>query len=195
MDAWQKFKSAKMKELKEHEKSGKADMEIMELVHEINSAPNLVTTSSCAGRINLVEYDLEQGKKTANFHKKWHRTVTGEEVELALCDYTEKNPLWFKVEPFILHVAAKDVTAAVLFLKLVRAVGVKRGGIQTIGKDKVMIEIQGNGVMVIPVEPVNGEWGKIVAIANEMMKKNFEVVKKLGDLPWNLERKRTKNKK
>jgi len=184
MDAWQKFKSEKIKELKQHEDSGKADLQIMPLVHKINSASDLVTTSSCFGRIILLEYELDEGKKTADFHKKWHRIVSSEEVELALSEYTDERQLWFKVDPFILHVAAKNLKAAQGFLKLVRSVGVKRGGIQSIGKDKVMIEIQGNGIMAIPTRPINGEWTKIIVIANKMMNKNLEVIKKLEALSW-----------
>ena len=182
-----------MKELREHEKANKADEGIKPLVHRINSAPDFVTTSSCAGRINLVEYDLNEGKKTADFYKKWHRVVSSEEVELALSGYTDKKMLWFKVEPFILHVAAKDLKAAMRFLKLVRSVGVKRGGIQAIttGENgKVMIEVQGNGQIIIPVEPVQGEWTKIIAIANKMMNKNLEVLKKLEALKWKSSSKR-----
>jgi len=185
--SWKTFKSSKLKELLEHEESGKADSEIIPLVHRINSASDFVTTSSCAGRINLVEYDLNEGKKTADFFKKWHRVVSSEEVELALSEYTDKKMLWFKVEPFILHIAAKDITAAMRFLKLVRSVGVKRGGIQTIitgENDKVMIEVQGNGQMIIPVEPVQGEWTKIIVIANQMMIKNKEVIRKMENLKW-----------
>lgn len=73
------------------------------------------------------------------------------------------------------------------FLKLVRSVGVKRGGIQTIttGENgKVMIEVRGNGQLIIPIEPVQGEWTKIIAIANRMMNKNIEVIKKMEHLKW-----------
>jgi tRNA wybutosine-synthesizing protein 3 len=184
MDSWKKFKVAKLKELGEHEKANRADAGIMPLVHKINSSPDFVTTSSCAGRIVLLEYDIEKGKKTADFFRKWHRVVSSEEVELGIADHGENIPLWFKVEPFILHVAAKDVKAAVRFLSLVRSVGVKRGGIQTIGKGKVMIEVQGNGQMIIPVGPVNGEWTAITAMANRMLNRNREVLKKMEMLKW-----------
>ena len=137
---WDSFKSVKMEELEEHEEEGKTDREMMLLINKINSAPDFVTTSSCLGRINLLEYNLDEGKKSAEFHKKWHRIVSSEEVEMAISEYNNKTPLWFKVEPFILHVAAKDIASAQRFLKLVRSVGVKRGGIQSISKDKVMID-------------------------------------------------------
>jgi len=181
---WDSFKSAKMEELEEHEEEGKTDKAMMVLINKINSAPDLVTTSSCIGRINLLEYNLTEGKKSAKFHKKWHRMVSSEEVEMAISEYNNKTPLWFKVEPFILHVAAKDIASAQRFLKLVRSVGVKRGGIQSISKDKVLIEVQGNGYMAIPVEPFTGEWNKILTIANRMMIMNMEVIKKMEKRNW-----------
>jgi len=103
---------------------------------------------------------------------------------MAISEYNNKTPLWFKVEPFILHVAAKDIASAQRFLKLVRSVGVKRGGIQSISKDKVLIEVQGNGYMAIPVEPFTGEWNKILTIANRMMIMNMEVIKKMEKRNW-----------
>jgi hypothetical protein len=38
--------------------------------------------------------------------------------------------------------------------------------------------------MAIPVEPISGEWTKIVAIANRMMNMNIEVIKKMEKLKW-----------
>jgi tRNA wybutosine-synthesizing protein 3 len=181
---WRKFKSQKLKELKEHVESGKADARIMALVDKINEAPDLVTTSSCTGRIVLLEFDLDERKKTSEFYKKWHRIVRAEEVELAVADHNQEVDLWFKVQPFILHVAAKDIKAAQRFLKLMRTVGVKRGGIQTIAKGKVMLEVQGNDNMAIPVAPIEARWNELVSLANKMFKKNIEVLDKLEELAW-----------
>lgn len=181
---WKKFKIQKLTELKTHEESGKADKRIMALVYRINEAPDLVTTSSCTGRINLLEFDLDERKSTAEFYKKWHRMVRAEEVELAVTAHNQERQLWFKVEPFILHVAAKDLKAAQRFLKLMRSVGVKRGGIQTLAKDKVMLEVQGNGYLAIPVAAFDGRWNDVIMIANKMFKKNLEVLDKLEAINW-----------
>ena len=143
--------------------------------------PLFVTTSSCSGRFVLLEFNIETSKKEAKFYKRWHRTVTAEEVELALSEYPEtKNlPLWFKVEPFIFHVAAKDLNTAKKFLETVRKIGIKRGGIQTVSANKIMIEIQGTGYMAIPTWAINGEWTKVIDIGNEILERNFKMLKKM----------------
>ncbi len=179
MFSWEAFKLSKLRELKRCDDAGKTDKRMMQLVRKINSVENLVTTSSCAGRIVLLEYNLNEGKKTANFYKKWHREVKAKEIKSAIMNYSKKKPLWFKTEPFILHVVAKNLDSALRFLTIVRSVGVKRGGIQAIGKNKVIIEIQGNGQMIIPLWAVKGEWIKITDIANNILRRNFIVLEKI----------------
>ena len=222
---WEEFKKKKENELGEAILKNKVDEPIKRVLKIINKNKDWVTTSSCSGRIVLLS--IKEGKKDADFYKKWHGKVKAEEVELAIIHYdpanlekvcncqsddchntnlkkvcncqsddchitnlkkvcncqsddchNEKN-LWFRVEPFILHIAARNVNSANEFLKLVRKGGVKRGGIQTITDKKAMIEIQGNGQMIIPVNYVEGQWNKIIELSNEMLDKNFKHLKKL----------------
>ncbi len=181
---WDKFRKERISALEDSVKKKRVDEKILGLLKKINRSPDLVTTSSCAGRIVFLANDIYKRKKTASFYKKWHRKVDAEEVELALSAYAEKLPLWFRVEPFILHVTAKDVEAAAGFLKKARAAGVKRGGIQTVTAEKVTIEIQGSVLMIIPVDAVMGEWEKITDTANRMFDINLSQIKKLEKIRW-----------
>lgn len=174
---WEKFKEKKEKELEVAIKKNHVDVPIKKLLKIINKNKNWVTTSSCSGRIVLLS--IQEGKKDADFYKKWHGKVKAEEVELAIVHYDEKKPLWFRCEPFILHIATKNMKSAKDFLDNVRRKGVKRGGIQTITDKKVMVEIQGNGQIIIPIDYVDGKWNKIIELANDMLEKNFKHLKKL----------------
>lgn len=169
---WKKFKENKTKELEEHLKKNSVDEQIIPLIKKINKNPNLVTISSCAGRIIL----QSEGKE--EFHRKWHREVKPEEIELAIIDYTKDKLLWFRCEPFILHIAAKDEKTALEFLKKIRIKGVK-GGIESISKHKIIIEVQGTGNISIPINYVEGSWNKIILLANEMLEENFKKIKEL----------------
>ena len=177
--SWSNFRKIRKKLLELAIRHEKVDEPIIELLQLIFKNKNLVTLSSCSGRIVLIEFDFKGRKKTARFFRKWHRKVESEEVELALAEHTGERTLWFKVEPFILHVAARNINSANTFLEKIRGCGVKRGGIQSIKKDKVTIEVQGNNQIIMPVNYVEGEWNKIIEIANTMLDDNFSVLKKL----------------
>lgn len=176
---WGEFRKQRLRDFDEALAAKKVDEGIIPLLKKINKNENLVTTSSCSGRIVLLEFDLNRRKQTAKFYAKWHREVGVEEVESAVSGYTKKPPLWFKVEPFILHVSARDYGAAEAFMARARRAGVKRGGMQGAGKGRVAIEIQGTAWMAFPVEAAKPRWAEMVAIANRIMKINAEQTKKL----------------
>ena len=207
---WKMFKKQKLEELENASQENKVDDSITPLLNILNKHENIVTTSSCYGRIVLLEYDLKKGKRESNFYKKWHKKVKSEEVEDAIRNYTtpkgvrELEPslygirgyysrgvirkkmspsiagalLWFKVEPFILHVACNGLESAKWFLEKIRTCGVKRGGIQTISK-KVMIEVQGHGQIIFPLKYVKIKWKELIKIANDMMSKNAATIRKI----------------
>lgn len=177
--SWKNYRETKIAALRKAIVEQKADKNILALLERINVNPDLVTLSSCSGRIDLLVYDIEKGKKESTHYAKWHDPVLPEELEIKLTSYASKLPLWFKTEPFILHVAAKDLGSAVKFMKKIRENGVKRGGIQGVGKEHVAMEFQGTGYMAFPVEHVRGEWNEIIKIANSMLWKNLEFVKRL----------------
>jgi tRNA wybutosine-synthesizing protein 3 len=181
---WDSFRNTRIKLLEEAISEGKVDEKIIPLLKKINENKDLVTISSCYGRIVLLGFDVAKTKKTSTFYQKWHRRVSEEEVELALANYTGRLPLWFKVEPFILHVAAKDMPAAIDFLTKMRKAGVKRGGIQGIQKDRANIEMQGTISLAFPVDAFEGSWNDMIAMANKMMELNEKQVKKLERIKW-----------
>jgi len=181
--SWKTFKEAKIAAYCKAKEKGEVDPDIVALVESINENPDLVSLSSCSGRINLLRFDIDERKSTAEFFAKWHGLVEKEEFEMRLYSYTEKMQLWFKVEPFILHVAAKDLESASGFLEKIRKSGVKRGGIQAISKEKVLMEVQGNDYIAVPTDSVE-EWGPLLDIANRMMERNLDLLGKLEKLEW-----------
>ncbi len=179
---WKNFRSDRLKVFENALKENKVDEGIIPLVKKINQNENLVTTSSCFGRIVFLGSDLT--KKNTEFYRKWHKVADLEEVELAAASYTGKLPLWFRVEPFILHVSAKDFKSAEEFLIKMRNAGVKRGGIQGTSKGRVVIEVQGTVGMAVPIEVIDCRWNELVELANRMMETNSKQIKKLEKMEW-----------
>ncbi|MFH1221525.1 MAG: hypothetical protein V1492_00390 [Candidatus Micrarchaeota archaeon] len=178
------FRKQRLQALEDAVAAKKVDEGIIKLLEKINDNSDLVTTSSCFGRITLLEFDLNKRKQTAAFFRKWHHKVDLEEVEIAASSHDGKLPLWFKVEPFILHVSAKDYPAAEAFMLKMRAAGVKRGGIQGAMKDKVPVEVQGTVWMSVPIDAIEPRWELLTAVANKMLDINAAQVRKLEKIKW-----------
>ncbi len=181
---WGEFKKSKLDYLQDHLDKGKVDLEILELLNIINEDKNYVTSSSCYGRLSLLEID--QSKKDAHFYKKWHRLVEFEEVDKSINEYNSDKKLWFNCESFILHVFTKDLDSANEFLKLCRKAGLKRGGIWII-KEFPFIEVFGTSSFSFPLFDkkllISKEYLEYsVEEANTTLAKNYKQVKKLSDV-------------
>jgi len=83
--------------------------------------------------------------------------VTCEEVASAI-DAHEKNILFLRLEPLILHVGCRDIEAAERLLKICKKAGLKRSGIyQT--RPRIIAEVIGVDCLQMPI----GRNGRVLA--------------------------------
>lgn len=174
---WGRFKRTKVEKLK---KEG-ADRKIAPLLKTINQYKGFATSSSCSGRIVLL--GIKEGKKDAVFYRKWHRKVTIKEVDSAIRKYKGKKELWFRCEPFILHLFARDSGSAKRFLAACKKAGIKRGGISSL-HPRIFIEVIGTHGFALPAYDgralVDREYLKyVVSIANRKMELNSIQLRRL----------------
>ncbi len=161
----------------------KVDPQAISFCKFMESTDNYFTSSSCSGRIVLLEVNKQETKKEAAFHAKWHRTVKFQEIWKEL-NKKSKDELWFKMEPFILHVGTNNEENARKFLEVVKDCGIKRGGIQVLKEGKIIFEINGTQHISCPVKKgkkilIDKNYAKIlVAKANKKLEKNYEILKK-----------------
>ena len=166
------------------DKEKKADKQIIPMCRFISKTKNYFTSSSCAGRIILLQLPKEENKKDATFHRKWHRKVKEKELWEGIEDKTI-GELWFKLDPFILHIGADSLENARNILKVMKKIGIKRGGIMVTKPGKFLIELLGTQVLAFPVKKddkiiVNKEvMGYMLRRANEKLEKNYLLLKKL----------------
>ncbi len=151
-DRFNMLKKHNREELEKAIKEGRADMRMKGLCTYLNSLENFFTSSSCSGRIVLLSVKSIGEKQPKAFHRKWHRKVKLKEVVDALEEKTREKELWFKLDPFIIHIGARDLENARKVLKCMRAAGIKRGGIIVAQKGKFLIELQGTHAMALPVK-------------------------------------------
>ncbi len=152
------------------------DERVLGILDKINSKPKLVTSSSCSGRITLLE--ITEKKGDAHFYKKWHREVTFGEVWEALSTYSGKRKLWFRCEPFIIHIFSEDLESAKELLRLSRKAGFKRGGIWGFRNNWPFLELMGTSEFSLPVFDNELLVSKshleyIVKTANLTLRKNY----------------------
>ncbi|MBW2964359.1 hypothetical protein KY363_02770 [Candidatus Woesearchaeota archaeon] len=139
------FDSDKRSALNKEDQSrkGSIDNHIKPLCDLINSRKDFYTTSSCSGRTVVIKLPQSGRKNESEWLYVSHDKADKESIQDSLRDLPE-DEVWFRYEPFILHVAAKDISSAARLLKTVQSLGIKRSGIISIGDEKVVIEIIGS---------------------------------------------------
>ena len=128
-------------------KKGCIDMDAVKLVNEINSKKDFYTTSSCSGRIVLLEMESKRKDECSWIFAK-HGKIKLNEIQNTLKKYKQKNKnqqnqVHFKQQPIILHAACRNLDAANRLIDAARKV-FKRSGIISINEKKAVVEIIGN---------------------------------------------------
>ena len=183
-----------LKSLKDACIEGKVDEGVLPILDQINRIQGFYTTSSCAGRIVLLEIPQIGDKRAACFLGIWHRTIEPKELQAAATKATT-GFLWLLAQAPILHIGAKTIQYADIMLKTAIACGFKNSAIKSIGK-KIIIEICSTERLDAPI----GRDGclycdekylsLLVEISNEVIERSQEKIgrftKKLvniGDFP------------
>lgn len=144
--SWAKVSA--MSKFKEALREGKVDKEIVDLLSLINSFEQYYTTSSCAGRIVLIELPELGDKESANILGKWHSVVNVEQVMKAL-EKVRSNGYLSAQSP-IIHVACRTLDDAVALRNLAVNCGFKNSSIKSISKE-ITVEILSTERMDVPI--------------------------------------------
>ncbi|MBU0628381.1 MAG: hypothetical protein KKC75_04270 [Nanoarchaeota archaeon] len=189
---------------KDNSNKGSIDPDIRNLVDLINSLEDYYTTSSCSGRIVIIELIekkkdtkfifVEHNKAKFNSIKSSLKTMRlnqvdggGREdgnIESKEANPKTKNNLWFKQESLILHVCCRDLKSAEELLSIVRNSGIKRAGIISL-RNRIIIEIIGTEHMETLIAKdgnllVDDKFLKVlIAEANKKLERNKRNVDKL----------------
>ena len=144
-------------------REGKVDEDIVSLLDKINYGTRYYTTSSCSGRIAVMQLPELGDKRNSAFLGKWHREVTVEEVKNAISSYSA-GFLYMLVQSAIIHVVAGNIEDANALLALARDAGFKYSSIKNIKENGILLEILGTEHMEIPL----GAGGKLRVCENDL---------------------------
>jgi tRNA wybutosine-synthesizing protein 3 len=156
----------------------KVDEGILPILNLINGIDGFYTSSSCAGRIVLLEIPKIGDKRGALFLGIWHRPITAEEL-LDAAKQAKTGLLWLLAQSPILHVGAADLTLADTMVKTAVSCGFKNSALKSTGK-KIVLEIGSTERLDAPI----GKDGRLfcenehlllfIEIANEVMTRSVE---------------------
>ena len=159
------------------------DSGILPILDIINNSDEYYTTSSCFGRIVLLEIPVIGNKKEAKSLGKWHREIEINEL-IAAAENAKDGQLWILSQSPIIHVSTKSYDAAEKILKIAIACGFKNSGLKSIGR-RIIIEILSTERLDAPIGKngklfcTNKHLGLLVDISNEIMEKSTLKLSKL----------------
>ncbi|XP_051991043.1 tRNA wybutosine-synthesizing protein 3 homolog [Xyrauchen texanus] len=169
-------------------KKGSVDQDISHIVCCINSHDQYFTTSSCSGRIILIDGvsdcpDVQKQNCSWLFvtHQKCQRkeVVTG--LEKSVGEAT------FKFEPFVLHVQCKHLEDAQLLHTVAINSGFRNSGITVGKKGKVIMAVRSTHCLEVPLSHrgkvlISDEYlDFLVGVANEKMEENLKRIERFND--------------
>ena len=124
---------------KDKSKKGTIDKNIEKLIDLINQQDNYYTTSSCSGRIVLLNRNNGDKKHQVNWLLTTHDKTSLKEIKKALEKKDDKD-IWLMQEAAIIHICCKTIEDAIKILNIFKENGFKRSGINSI-KNKIIVEL------------------------------------------------------
>lgn len=185
-DKWVSYKESVVREILEDSVIGYLDPGILELLLRLNRLKRLATTSSCTGRITIIEGERHWDRNASRIVYKTHTGISPEIFSRVL-----KGPfdnLWLKVSGPILHIRTVSIECALHILGKARLHGFKHSGIAYVKPEEVggiVVEVMSSIDVAAPLKIGGtvlvdlGETAKIVETANRFL---AEGKKRLEDL-------------
>ncbi len=164
-----------LRALKKAIEEGKMDEKMLSVVEKINSIGDYFTTSSCSGRMVILEVPSFGRKRKARFLGKWHRKVGMEELKKAI-EKRGNGEIWFLVQSTIIHVVAISMEDARKLLNVANQSGFKYSSIKSTN-GKIVVEILGTERIDTPLGAGGEIYGGddylelLVGIGNKMMER------------------------
>ena len=137
------YKAKAMEKLEEAKSEDLVDEGVIEVLNAFNSHPDIFTTSSCAGRLQLIVLPDIGRKDSVELWKTWHSPVEFEEVKEALdnLDIPPNSIVILQGQSPIFHVSCRTMELAQKFRGIVHSQGWKYSSLITGNEDKWVVEI------------------------------------------------------
>ncbi|XP_030063582.1 tRNA wybutosine-synthesizing protein 3 homolog [Microcaecilia unicolor] len=160
-------------------RKGSVDADIESLVRFINECDAFFTTSSCSGRVTLIDGrfdEFEVKKQNCPWLLVAHQKCQKDDVITAL--QKSSGDAVLKFEPFVLHVQCRQLQDAQLLHSVALNSGFRNSGITIGKKGRTMMAVRSTHGLEVPLSRkgkllVNEEYIQyLVQIANQKMDEN-----------------------
>lgn len=139
--AWRRRKELAWRRVWEDLEIGYLDRDLLPVIVVVNSDNELFTTSSCSGRIVVMDADYPWTREETGIIFKSHVPVRPEDLAF-LYRLKPHKKIWVVVTGPILHVSSSTRRKAVKVLEVARRAGFKHSGIMHVGKTRgVFLEL------------------------------------------------------
>ncbi|KAI5608883.1 tRNA wybutosine-synthesizing protein 3-like [Silurus asotus] len=166
-------------------KKGSVDEDITTVVSFLNLSDQYFTTSSCSGRIILIDGVsdcVEVQKQNCSWLFVTHKKCTKDEVMAGL--EKSSGDAVFKFEPCVLHVQCKRLEDAQLLHSVAINSGFRNSGVTVGKKGKIIMAVRSTHCLEVPL----GRQGKVlvseeyidflVGVANNKMDENLKRIER-----------------
>tara|TARA_B110001454_G_C12600812_1_gene384370 strand:- start:252 stop:836 length:585 start_codon:yes stop_codon:yes gene_type:complete len=137
------YKANAMKKLEYALSEGLVDEGVISVINSFNSHPEIFTTSSCAGRIQLIILPDIGRKDSVERRKTWHREVTAEEVDAAIFEFDipDNSIVILQAQSPIFHISCRTMDLAIKLRGIVHSQGWKYSSLMTGNSEKWIVEV------------------------------------------------------
>jgi tRNA wybutosine-synthesizing protein 3 len=142
-------KQRALTKLKVASADNKVDEKILPILEILNKIDGVYTSSSCAGRIVLLQIPRLGDKRNAVFLGIWHRPIVSEEITIAASKATQGS-LWLLAQAPILHIGVQTTELANILIKTAVLSGFKNSAMKSSGK-KTVIELSSTERLDAPI--------------------------------------------
>ncbi|XP_036410280.1 tRNA wybutosine-synthesizing protein 3 homolog [Megalops cyprinoides] len=169
-------------------KKGSVDEDIAHVVRALNDAENYFTTSSCSGRIILIDgvsdcQDVQKQNCSWLFvtHQQCQKTDVVSGLERSCGDAV------FKFEPFVLHVQCRRLEDAQLLHNVAINSGFRNSGITVGKKGKIITAVRSTHCLEVPLSQkgqilVSEDYIEfLVEVANQKMVENLRRIERFHE--------------
>jgi tRNA wybutosine-synthesizing protein 3 len=176
-------KKIALSKLEKAKKDNLVDKGILPILNIINNSDLYYTSSSCYGRIVLLEIPNIGNKKEAVFLGKWHRSISVDEL-ISASNNSKKGQIWLLSQSPIIHITSKTIDAADRILKIAISCGFKNSGIRSL-KKRIIVEICSTERLDVPIGNDKTIFCNkdhidlLVSISNEVFNKSNNKLEKL----------------
>mgnify|MGYP000135472794 CR=1 FL=1 len=152
---WRKRREEAYKRLWEDLEIGYLDEDLLDILLEFFKRPESYTTSSCSGRIVVVDSRMPWERRDATIIFKKHAPISLDEIKGLL-----KQPvlyrLWLVASGPIIHVVTLTAKEALKVLRIAREAGFKHSGVMSASRKGYLVELRTGIRLAVLLKTPNG---------------------------------------